>query len=142
MKHLFLDTNVIIDFLTDRRPFSIPAAKLFDHAEKGQIKIYISALSYNTIYYVLKKLTTHKQTISILKDLEKITETVDTTKETIKRSLSSDFKDFEDAIQYFCATSNNKVIAIVTGDVSGFKNANEIILTPDEAISIIESTGR
>jgi predicted nucleic acid-binding protein len=32
MKHLFLDTNVLIDFLADRKPFSIEAAKLFNYS--------------------------------------------------------------------------------------------------------------
>lgn len=32
MKRLFLDTNVIIDFLADRKPFSDAAAILFDAA--------------------------------------------------------------------------------------------------------------
>jgi predicted nucleic acid-binding protein len=50
MKHLFLDTNVIIDVLADRKPFSESAAILFDYAEKGKINIYISALSYSNIY--------------------------------------------------------------------------------------------
>jgi predicted nucleic acid-binding protein len=142
MTHLFLDTNVVIDFLVDRKPFSIQAAKLFDHAEKGRIKIYISTVSYNNIYYIVKKLSSHKQTISILKDLEKITETVGTTKKIMQNALNSEFKDYEDAIQYYCATSHKKIEAIITRDVADFKNADMTILTLDEALSIIESVLR
>ncbi len=42
MKHFLIDTNVIIDFLTDRRPFSLLAVKLFDYSEKGKMKLYIT----------------------------------------------------------------------------------------------------
>ncbi len=140
MKHLFLDTNVVLDFLIDRRPFSTSAAKLFDHSEKGHIKIYLSAVSYTTIYYIVKKLSTHKETINVLKGLEKISETIDTTKEIIHASLNSGLKDFEDAIQYYSATSNKKITAIVTRDLSDFKHSEISTIDPDEALSLIEST--
>ena len=142
MKHFLLDTNVVIDFLIDRRPFSLLAAKLFDYSEKGKIKLYITAVSYNNTYYVVRKLTSHKETINILKDLEKLAETVDTTREAIKHSLDSEFKDFEDAIQYFSAKTNKKLDAIITRNVSDFKLSKLPILTPDEAIGIIESASR
>jgi len=142
VKHFLLDTNVVIDFLTDRRPFSLLAAKLFDYSEKGKIKIYITAVSYNNTYFILKKLTTHRQTINILKDLEKLAETIDTTKEAIRHALESEFKDFEDAIQYFTARTNRKLDAIVTRDVSDFKLSKLPVLTPDEAIGFIENAGR
>lgn len=139
MKHFLLDTNVVIDFLTDRRPFSLLAAKLFDYSEKGKIKLYITAVSYNNTYFVIRKLTSHKETINILKDLEKLVETVNTTREAIKHALDSEFKDFEDAIQYFSARTNKKLDAIITRNVSDFKLSRLPILTPDEAIGIIES---
>lgn len=140
MKHFFLDINVVIDFLIDRRPFSISAAKLFDHSEKGHIKIYMSAVSYSNIYYVIKKLSSHKETITILKDLNKITETIDTTKEVIRNSIDSQFKDFEDAIQHYCAASNKRIEVIVTRNTSDFKNSIISVMTPDEALSLIESS--
>lgn len=34
MKHLFIDTNILLDFLADRKPFSLDAAKLFNYAFK------------------------------------------------------------------------------------------------------------
>lgn len=142
MKHFLLDTNIVIDFLTDRRPFSLLAAKLFDYSEKGKIKLYITAVSYNNIYYVVKKLASHKETITILKALENLAETIDTTRAAIKHALDSEFKDFEDAIQYFSAKTNKKIDAIITRNVSDFKLSKLPILIPDEAIGIIMSASR
>lgn len=142
MKHFLLDTNVVIDFLIDRRPFSISAAELFDHSAKGRVKLYLSAVTYNNTYYVVKKLCSHKETISILKNLEKITETIDTTSDIIRESLDSGFKDFEDAIQHYCAISNKKIDAIVTRNTTDFKDSNIPIMTPDEALSLIEIASR
>jgi predicted nucleic acid-binding protein len=135
--YLFVDTNVIIDFIADRKPFSKAAIQLFDYCEKNKVKIFISSLSYNNIYYVLKKFTSHKEMIAVLTELEGMTETLDVTKSIIKSALSSNFKDFEDAVQYYSATSNKKISAIVTRDPKDYKNSTLSILTPEEAIGLI-----
>ena len=139
MKNVFLDTNVIIDVLTDRQPFSNAGAKLFDHCEKGKINLFISALSYSKIYYIIRKTCSHKQMLMTLKDLEALVETIDVTKQIVAKSLQSDFKDFEDAIQYYTALSNKKIAAIVTRNGKDFKKSDLAILTPEETLSIIES---
>ncbi len=140
MKNLFLDTNILIDVLANRQPFATSAARLFDLAEKGRVNLFISALSYSNIYYIIKKTCTHKEMISLLRDLENLTETLDVTKQIISKSLTSDFKDFEDAIQYNTALSNKKVTVIVTRNVKDYKNSGLTILTPDEVLSTITNT--
>lgn len=141
MRHLFLDTNIILDVLTNRETYSTGATKLLDLGEKGVVEIYISALSYSNIYYILRKHYTHKEMITILRDVEMITTTLDVTKSIIRESIHSELKDFEDAIQLNCALSNKKIQAIVTRDSKGFKNNSLSVLTPDEVLSIIESIG-
>ncbi len=41
MKQIFIDTNIIIDFLADRTPFSDYAAILFQLAKDNKIKVHI-----------------------------------------------------------------------------------------------------
>jgi predicted nucleic acid-binding protein len=141
MKHVFLDTNIVIDVLANREPFSNFASMLLDYGEKGKINIYISALSYSNIYYILRKSCSHKEMNSLLKDINSIMTTIDVTGYIIQEALDSTLKDFEDAIQVNTALSNKKIQAIVTRDPKGFKNTEISVLTPQEAISIIESTG-
>jgi predicted nucleic acid-binding protein len=141
MRNLFLDTNIIIDVLADRQPYSDAASKIFDYAEKGKVNLFISALSYSNIYYIIKKTCSHKEMISLLRDLEALTETLDVTKQIISSSLNSDFKDFEDSIQYHTATSNKKITWIVTRNVKDYKDSELTVLTPDEVLSIIEMAG-
>lgn len=139
MKNLFLDTNIIIDVLADRKPFSKAAAKIFDYAEKGKINLFISALSYTNIYYIIRKQCSHKEMLITLRNLEAITETIDLTRQIISKSLTADFKDFEDSVQYHTALSNKKITAIVTRNGKDFKKSDLVILTPEEALGIIES---
>ncbi len=139
MKHLFLDTNVLIDFLADRKPFSLEAAKLFNYSFKKKVTIYVAAVSYNNIYYILRQSCSHSETIKILSQLEEWTETIDVSKDVIKKALDSSFKDFEDAIQYNCAKTLNKIDCIVTRDTKDFKSSSIPTLTPKEALTMIES---
>jgi predicted nucleic acid-binding protein len=139
MKHLFLDTNVLIDFLADRKPFSLEAAKLFNYSLNKKVTIYVAAVSYNNIYYILRQSCTHPVTIKVLAELQEWTEVIDVTKEVIKKSLKSEFKDFEDAIQYNCAKLPNKIDCIVTRDTKDFKMSSISTMTPREALTMIES---
>jgi predicted nucleic acid-binding protein len=138
MIHFFLDTNIVIDFLTDRGPLAQSAARLFDYAEKGKVKLYLTAVSYNNTYYIIRKLTSHKEAIKTMKALEELTETVDTTAAAVKSALKSDFKDFEDAIQYFAAKENSMLNGIVTRSVSDFKRSSLAIWTPEQAVNLVE----
>jgi predicted nucleic acid-binding protein len=139
MKHLFLDTNVIIDVLANREPFSNVASKLLDYADKGKLSIYISALSYSNIYYILRKTCSHKEMISLLRDIKAISTTMDVTEAIINKAIDSGLKDFEDAIQLNTALSNKKIQAVVTRDIKGFKNSEISVLTPEEALGLIET---
>ena len=134
MKRIFLDTNVVIDFLADRRPFSIDAARLFDLALDGKTRIYISAVSYNNIYYILRQSLTNNATLKLLNELAEMTEITDVTNDIIRKSLKTDFNNYEDAVQYYCALSIPKIDFIVTRDSKDFKKSTISVLTPVEAI--------
>ena len=75
-------------------------------------------------------------------ELSEMTEITDVTKSIIKKSLKSDFKDFEDAIQYNCALTLTKIDFIVTRDTKDFKKSTLSIMTPEEAVSLLENTSR
>jgi predicted nucleic acid-binding protein len=137
MKQIFLDTNVIIDVLADRKPFSLVAAQIFTKAVSGKAKLYISAISYSNIYYILKQYLSKNETIRLLNELSEITEIVDVTNVIIKQSLKSDFKDFEDAIQYHCALSLQKIDFLITRDSKDFKKSVLPVMNPEEALSLL-----
>ena len=139
MTHVFMDTNVVIDFLADRQPFSLYAARLFDFSVNGEIKIYISAVSYNNIYYVLRQSLTNNATIKLLAELSEMTVITDVTSAIIRQSLKTDFKDYEDAIQYYCALSIPRIDFIVTRNTKDFKKSALPVLTPAEAVGALES---
>ena len=138
MKAIFIDTNILIDFLADRKPFSEDAARLFDLSCKSKIRIYVSAVSYNNIYYILRQSNSHPASVKILTELSAWTEVLDVSKIILSKALESDFKDFEDSIQYQCALSNPEIELIVTRDSKHFKASTLPVLNAKEAFVLID----
>lgn len=140
MKHFFLDTNVLIDFLANRKPFARDAAKLFNYGLKNELTIYVAAVSYNNIYYILKQTNTHRATIAVLAELQEWTTGIAVDQQIIRNALKSDFKDFEDAIQYHCALGISQLDGIVTRDTKDFKTSTLAVFTPLEAVAIMKGS--
>jgi hypothetical protein len=76
----------------------------------------------------------------MLTELNEWTDTVEVSKDIINKFLKSNFNDIEDAIQYNCAKSLKKIDFIVTRDTKDFKTSSIPILTPNEAVTVIESS--
>ena len=55
----------------------------------------------------------------------------------LKKSLKSNHKDFEDAIQIVAAESISDMDCIVTRDLKDYKNAQIEVLTPDEFLDTL-----
>lgn len=139
MTYIFIDTNVLMDLLADRKPFSHEASLLFKYAYEKRIILYISAVSYNNLYYILRQHISHTESMKMLSELSEWVEIIDVTSDIIRHSLRSNFKDFEDAIQYECAKSNPKVQCIVTRNEKDFRRSTIPILTPHEVVSALGS---
>lgn len=131
MKHkLFIDSDVIIDFFTDREPFVNASSELFDLSEKKEVLLFISALSVNNIYYLVRKYLGHLRAISVIEELLRMTEIVGTTKTEIMQALKNDFNDFEDSVQYSSALSVKGLDAIITRNVKDYRNSSLAVMTP------------
>jgi len=130
MFKLFIDSDVVIDFFTDREPHANPASVLFDLNEKGTVVLYLSALSISNIYYIVRKFLGHKKALGIVETLTEMTEIVGTTKQEVLQALKNDFKDFEDSIQYSSALTINGLDAIITRNVKDYRNSKIAVMTP------------
>ncbi len=129
MKRIFLDTNVCFDLFFANSEFHSNAAKIFALAYDKKIKVFVNSLSFANLHYSLRKNIGKVETMKKLIRLESWVEIVSVNKASIKQSLSSDFKDFEDAIQYYSALEA-KLKIIVTRNLKDFKTAKIPVLTP------------
>ena len=137
MKNIFIDTNVIIDFLGNRESFSNSATDLFDLYADNKKKLFVAAISYTNVYYLLyKQIKSHKRVISHLSTLFELTELIDINTSVINQSIHSEFTDFEDAVQFYAALSNKKIDIIVSRDKKGFKKSTLPVLDVEQAIRV------
>ncbi len=127
---LFIDSDVVIDFFTDREPHANPASELFDLNERGEVKLYLSAVSLNNIYYIVRRYLGHKKTLEVIEDLVIMTEIIGTTRKEIVQALKNNFKDFKDSIQYSSALTIDGIEAIITRNIKDYKNSEIAVMTP------------
>ncbi|MEJ6979589.1 PIN domain-containing protein [Pedobacter sp. P351] len=137
MRNVFVDTNILIDLLADRPPFSKFAIEIFDLAEKKQVKLFTSSHTYATTHYLLKKHIGEKELRELLYSLLDFIDLISIDISIIKKSLLSNHKAFEDAIQILAANSIADVDFIVTRNLKDFKDAGITVLPPDEVIRFL-----
>jgi len=140
MENVFIDTDVIVDFLTDRKPFSLESAKIFSLIDQKKIKGCVSSLSFSNLYYVLRKFGTHKKVISSLQELSDMVDILKVDGDIVKSALTSDFKDFEDSIQYFAAQEHKKADCLITRNIKDYKDSSLPVMTPDTFLVTFENT--
>jgi len=135
---LFLDTNVMLDLLGEREPFYDSIAKIATIADKGKVKLIVSALSYSTIYNLLSKFEKNEIVKEKLRKFKVISETSDLTDRIIDKALTSKFPDFEDALQYHCALKMDCNI-LITRNENDSKKSDIPVMTPDEYLKSLKS---
>ena len=131
---LFADTNIILDLLGQRLPYYYPIAKIATLAEKEEISLVVSPLSYATVNYFLTKYQSRAIAIDKLRKFKLIAEICELNSQIIEIGLNSDFKDFEDALQYFSAIKSNCSV-ILTRNKKDFKKSDISIMTADEFLA-------
>lgn len=139
MTDIFIDTDVIIDFLIDRKPYSREAAILFTLMEQKKLRGYSSSLTFSNLYYILRKIETHNKVISKLDSLSKILSILKVDEQTIKDAINSRFLDFEDSIQYFSARDNKKISVIITRNIKDYKNSEIPVMTPGDYLKTVSA---
>ncbi len=131
MQKILIDTDVILDSLFDRKPFSHDSSIILSLCENGKIEGLVTSIIISNIYYLLRKVAKHEKVIDSLKLLMKIVSVVSTDKQIILNALNSDFKDFEDALQNFSAQSSTDIKIIITRNLKDYKSSKLSIMTPE-----------
>ncbi|TKC03347.1 type II toxin-antitoxin system VapC family toxin [Pedobacter cryotolerans] len=122
MQKLFLDVNIVVDFLGEREHFYKSAAKILTLADRKKIKIFTSPTSISTTYYLLTKYENAKIALEKIRRFKLLCSIAVMDDEVIEKAINSDFKDFEDAMQYYSAIASNCDL-IITRNEKDFKNA-------------------
>ncbi len=133
---LFVDSDVVIDFFTDREPHANSASELFELNEQGIVKLYLSAVSINNIYYIVKRFLGHKKTLEVIEALTEMTEIVGTTRKEIIQALKNNFTDYEDSVQYSSALTIKDLDLIITRNIKDYRNSSIAVMTPSSFLKM------
>lgn len=137
MSRLLIDTNIVIDLLSKREKFYDEAADLFSRADKKELVLTISSLTFANTNYILTKLKSAKEAREILRKFKVLVELLNLDDKVTELALSDDsFPDFEDGLQYYSAIEN-QIDVIITRNKKDFKNSKIPVLSTKEFLALI-----
>ena len=136
MKKIFVDTNILLDLLFQRRGFFLDAKRLFNYSKSRNIDIFISAISINTIYYLLQKKFTKEHSKHLLEYIYDITDILPFDENIIFLAHQSSFKDLEDGFQYFTAKEHH-IPFLITRNIKDFAVDDLSVLSPQQSLEIM-----
>ncbi len=137
MDKILIDTDVILDFFFDRKPFSDSASEMLSLCEKGKINGFVTPVMMSNLYYLLRKVSSHEKVIQNLKKLMVIIDVTNMNSSVVIDALNSEFRDFEDALQNFSAQNQKEIKIIVTRNTKDYKPSKLSIMTPESYLKII-----
>lgn len=135
MDKIFVDTNIVIDLLSKREEFYKPASRLFTLADNKEIILAISSLTFANTFYLLSKELDTVKVKEILRKFKLLVKVLPMDDKIIDLSLNSNFKDFEDAIQYFTAIENKFEIIIIR-NLKDFKLSKIPVMTANDYLTM------
>ena len=132
---VYLDTNILIDFVCKRVPFYEDAKRLFALGSIGQFDLVTSSLSIvNTIYIGRKyELPIVKQRI---KSILSFVTVCDLQTDVVIKSLDSDWQDYDDSVQSMTAM-DTFADCIITRNKKDFRKSVIPVYTIDELMSLM-----
>lgn len=140
MDKIFVDSDIILDLVQERDDY-LDAVELFNLIEDNKIKGYVSPLIFSNLFYILRKQESGKFALQVLNRLKALLHILTIDEKTIGLALSSGFKDFEDAIQYYSALSEN-LEYLITRNKEDYKKPGIIICNAREYLAIRSSNTR
>lgn len=116
INRLFLDTNIIIDYVLERN-YELDAVKEIMHlAELEKLELFISESVITTSFYFLQK--QNIDALSVLREICKLVNVIPFSKDVLYLPVEK-YKDIEDGLLYFLATTA-KMNYFITRNVKDF----------------------
>lgn len=130
--NVFLDTNVVVDYITGREPFFSDALDIITMCERGLITGVVSSLTVVNCLYIARKLFPGKDSLYEKLDwMLSLFQISAISEETLREVSLSKPYDVEDGVQYFSALAYG-IDVIVTRDSKGFAAFSTPIFSPSD----------
>lgn len=131
---IFVDTNILVDVLTQRIGY-VESAKILSLYTRENYSLHASTLTFANIAYIMRKVLQGSLLYDKLVVLSKFLCVESLTKENYICALQLRAKDFEDALQYFCAKDCGCEL-IVTNNKNDFSFSEIEVLSPSDFLKL------
>lgn len=138
---LMVDSNIVIDYLTERHPFYEPAELLMALGEVGEAELWLSCAQVNDIFYIVTKggKRASRSLKERLKQLRRFLNICNAGSMEFDAVLDSSWDDLEDACVYQCALAI-KADAIVTRNGKDFAKSSLPVYSCGELLAYLYET--
>jgi len=126
---IYIDTNIYINSILNRDNGISQDVLVF--LDRAGVKLYLNDISVINIHYIIKRYLDRTAIKDELKTIRKEHSLVSVDNDIIDEAFDSDFNDFEDGVQYFCAKRVGSEL-IITDNKKDFKNSDIKVLTAKE----------
>ena len=133
-RRIFLDTNILLDVLLEREAFYYDALKIWSACENGLVEGYISAITLNNVYYVVRKLQSEQTAMVCVRLLLRIFKVAPVDAAILSLAADLHDRDFEDDIQLQCALKC-RCSRLFTRDPTHY-DATQIAVVPPVSFSV------
>lgn len=131
---VLVDTNIVLDFLLQREPFSQDAELLFQVIDVGEIVGYVTATTLTDIFYISRRHTRSlEQARQAVSEILTAMMICPVDRVVLESAFNSGLADFEDAVQIFSAVTQG-LEAVVTRDAQGFLSSPIPVLSIQELL--------
>lgn len=134
---VLIDTNIMIDALTNREGRSGFSATVIDLCAKQVIDGYVALHSISNMYYILRKQYSDAERRTILKRYNEILKVAEVGNDVVDTAINNTaISDYEDALQYACAETVGADY-IVTRNIKDYGKAEIRAISPEELLKLL-----
>ena len=131
---IMIDTNVLLDYISERQPFVIDSSKVIKLCIDNVIDGCISAHTVTNLFYILRKEISVQKRRELFLDLCRVFTVVGIDLNKLEASLQNDaFDDLEDCLQDECA-KDFKADYIITRNIKHFGSSSIKAIEPKDFI--------
>jgi len=134
--NVFVDADVILDFLLDRSPYVDDISEIIERSIKTELALCVSSITITNLNYIIGRIENVRSARVKIKKILRLVSVENVGASTVQKAAKSKFKDFEDGVQNFSAEEANHHI-IITRNTRDYKESNLAILTPKEFLAKI-----
>ena len=133
MRHIFLDTNAVVDILLEREPWFTQLQDILNLYVSSLVDdIRCSSMTIGTAYYLMERFRIpHDVIIEKIRRFRVCCNISSVDESMVDSALQSSFNDLEDAMQYYSALSEGCDV-IITRNKKDFTNSTIPVMEPQE----------